>query len=75
MRTVSWKEMTLTNDIADVNGNSPTPPSTGRVNLVIFEGLMGAVRRRLPHGRCGLTHAGRDYPCFEGHDRYDNEGL
>jgi hypothetical protein len=50
-------------------------PSTGEVNLVIFEELFGATRERLADDVCGLLHAGTMHGSFKGHDRFDDEEV
>jgi hypothetical protein len=50
-------------------------PSTGEVNLLIFEELFGATRERLADDVCGLLHAGVMYGSFKGHDRSNDEEM
>jgi hypothetical protein len=49
--------------------------SDAQVNLLIFEQMMGAQRRRLPGDRCGLAYGTKIYDCFAGHDRFDEQAA
>ncbi|HEY7117578.1 MAG TPA: hypothetical protein VH475_13400, partial [Tepidisphaeraceae bacterium] len=49
--------------------------SDAQVNLLVFEQMMGAQRRRLPGDRCGLAYGTKVYDCFAGHDRFDDQAA
>jgi len=57
--------MTATNEAHDF----------GAINLEIFERVMGAQRVKLDRGVYGHIHQGKEYPCLEDFDRFDDRKM